>query len=526
MNCIFESSNPVRVGLVEHLRPGNHKLALTAAGKSVSYHQMLEATIRLHQFMLTKNSQPKRIGILAYRSQLSYISTLLSVLCGASFVYLNPTFPQTRLQMVLDSAQLDMLIVDAQHNELVDDLMMARTTKPVIIREDEYESESVIDNDTLARYWATVHNHHALPDELAYIKFTSGSTGIPKGVPISYANLAAFLEYSQQRYQFTSDDVFSQTFDQSFDLSVFDIFLCFSAGGHLCIPSKVSLLAPSRYINEHRISVWFSVPSLANQMAARGFLKRESLPTLRLSLFCGEALPQQTAEAWQAAAPQSIVENLYGPTEATIACFVYRWQEETSKSICHHGIVPIGEPYPHVEAVIADETGQIVEAFNRPGRLLVRGSQVFQGYLNQESTQQPFVTVDMDDVPYYETGDVVSRQSDGIYLFHGRSDHQVKINGYRIELGEIEMIARQLIASNLAAIPFPSGAQAEKIVLFYEGQVDLTKLTALFQEKLPAYMCPKDMIALSALPLNANGKIDRKLLLAQLENERLNGVTA
>jgi len=214
------------------------------------------------------------------------------------------------------------------------------------------------------------------------------------------------------------------------------------------------------------------------------------------------------------------VENLYGPTEATIACFVYRWQEEISKSICHHGIVPIGEPYPHVEAVIADETGEIITAFNRPGRLLLRGSQVFQGYLNRESTQQPFVTVNKDDVPYYDTGDVVSRQSDGIYLFHGRSDHQVKINGYR------EMIARQLIASNLVAIPFPSGAQAEKIVLFYEGQVDLTKLTALFQEKLPTYMCPKDMIALSALPLNANGKIDRKVLLAQMENERLNGVTA
>jgi acyl-coenzyme A synthetase/AMP-(fatty) acid ligase len=223
------------------------------------------------------------------------------------------------------------------------------------------------------------------------------------------------------------------------------------------------------------------------------------MPTLRWSLFCGEPLTNETAERWQAAAPNSTVENLYGPTELTIACCVYRWGGVAPESL--NGIVPIGRPLAGLTARVVDE------------ELWVDGPQTSPGYWRDlKQTQERFVD------GYYKTGDRVVEHPSGIYSYLGRVDHQLKILGFRVEPAEIEGVLRQQPGvTGAVAVGYPvAQAQALGVVAFVTGTIEspeaLRRAAAMV---LPAYMVPSTIVRLDQFPLNANGKVDRAELLRQ-----------
>jgi acyl-coenzyme A synthetase/AMP-(fatty) acid ligase len=254
-------------------------------------------------------------------------------------------------------------------------------------------------------------------------------------------------------------------------------------------------------------------------------LKPGHYPSLRWALFCGEALPSEVTQTFAAACSGAVVENLYGPTELTIACTLYRWDAARSPAECELGVVPIGEPYPGMEVRVCDESLHEV-APGEAGELLMTGPQRSLGYFRDpERTAAAFVVPPGETRTFYRTGDRVRRAGGtGPLVYLGRVDNQIKIQGYRVELGEIEAILREVSGADVAiAVGFPRNASgADGVVAFvglgpnvHEGDADTIRAAAA--ERLPPYMQPRAVHLVGAFPLNANGKVDRKALLASLE---------
>ena len=253
-----------------------------------------------------------------------------------------------------------------------------------------------------------------------------------------------------------------------------------------------------------------------------GVLKPGMYPWLRLSLFCGEALPVEIVGHWALAAPNSVIENIYGPTELTIACTAYRWDNTESPDECAQGIVPIGKPFDGMRALIVDEQLREVE-HGRDGELLMTGPQLGLGYWQDgEKTRQAFVSVAGKNGTYYRTGDRVRRPWPGEALVYlGRLDNQIKVLGHRVELGEVEAAVRQVSGlEGVVALGWPTTESgADGIEVFLEtDSFDTDALIGRLKEKLPAYMLPRNVLLLRRFPLNANGKYDRKALQLMLEN--------
>jgi non-ribosomal peptide synthetase component F len=329
-------------------------------------------------------------------------------------------------------------------------------------------------------------------------------------VPISHANVGHFLAAIHDRYRFTPQDRFSQTFELTFDLAMFDLFAAWGAGAAVCAASRLQVLQPARYVNRAGITVWFSVPSVIAAAQARGLLPARAMPSLRWSLFCGEALPTASARAWAAAAPNAVLENLYGPTEMTIACTAHRWSDENGVGSAGHmsATVPIGSPLPGVEHVVMGSEGPSDE-----GELWLSGPQMFAGYLDPSHDRGRFG--DYEGVRWYRTGDRVRLLPDRILGFLGRQDDQVKILGHRVELGEVEHLLREQPGISDAAAVDCAGPEGTQIAAFYVGsEYDSAQLRTALRRRAPEYLVPTWFVRLPSLPLTPHGKVDRVTLRA------------
>ena len=521
----------LRTDFLSHAARHPSDVALEVAGRSIPYGELSETARSWARVLVeAKGSRLDRVGVFAYRSATAYTGVLAALCSGATFVPLNPTFPTARTGQMLRRAELDAVIVDTMAApQLVDvldgssqdPLLLipdAATAVPADLRQRTLRTEDVSAASPLADLPAVV------PEDLAYLLFTSGTTGEPKGVGVTHGNALHFLDVMSRRYALTREDRLSQTFDQTFDLSVFDMFMAWRAGAALCVPSRIDMLAPARFVATRRLTVWFSVPSVAALMMKKNLLRPSSMPLLRWSLFCGEPLPRASADAWQAAAPNSIVENLFGPTELTIACTVHRWGPESSRGDLVHDLVPIGRPLDGLGAMLVDEALQPVAA-GEPGELCVCGPQTVPGYWQDPArTAERFVQLPIS--PYeqrrfYRTGDRVVALRDGAYAYIGRTDHQIKVLGFRVELAEIEAVlgrGRGVLQAVCVGWPLED-SRATGIVAFVAGSnVDAAELLADAQARLPAYMVPREILIVDEFPLNPNGKVDRNALVARLRD--------
>ncbi len=506
--------------------------ALDLDGRRRSYAELIDSAFALAGLVDELEMGSGLVGILAHKSFSAYVAVLASHLSGRGYVPLNVKFPAGRLASMLHQSGVRVVVVGKEGLEVLKSLLDAIGDGAAFTLvaaepggfgglEGAYPahrfvgSRSAGGNPSLPR--------PLRPEATAYLLFTSGSTGQPKGVPVSFANLEAYASHVAASFPLVPGDRASQTFDMTFDLSVHDIFATWSAGACLCPVGDATLVNPAKFIRDRQLTAWFSVPSVAMFMARGNSLRAGAFPRLRLSLFCGEPLPVATAEAWSKAAPGSRLINLYGPTEATVAIAEYEWPAERRPNASRNGLVPIGRVFPSQRHCLLGDGGRVLTGPGR-GELCLSGTQVTEGYLNApEKTAAQFVQLSpaMAD-RWYRTGDLVERGGDGVLHFIGRIDHQVKVNGYRVELGEVESTLRDASGCDgVAAVPWPAAnGAASGLVAFILGEKrDEAALFAACRRVLPDYMVPSRILWRDSLPLNANGKVDRRALAGELDRQ-------
>lgn len=476
------------------------------------------------------------VAVLGQRNFPTYAGILGILLSGRGYVPLNPKFPLKRTLRMINLSTISTMIICEETKLLEEILSELDSQVNLIIVAPGFKYDKIRDYsrrfpqhqfdyvDLFDCNMSTVPLRAVKKDSPAYLLFTSGTTGTPKGIAVSHWNVMSYLEYILGRYDIHENDRITQTFDLTFDLSVHDMFLCWANGACLCpVPEPVAFTA-AKFIRDNRITVWFSVPSVVMFMKRMRLLKENGFPTLRYSFFCGEALPEMLVEAWHEAAPTSIIENLYGPTETTIAITHYRWDPATSPRECLNGIVPIGYVFGSQKARVVGPDGNDV-AIGEMGELYLSGSQVTNGYWNApQKTKENFFRDQESGRLWYKTGDLVKKDGKGCLYYLGRSDEQVKILGHRAELQEVDSCLRKASGTELAiAIAWPiRNGIAEGIYGFIHKDFEETehKIIEMCNRLLPPYMVPRRLFFIDQFPKNVNGKIDRKVLAKWIE-ERL-----
>ncbi|WP_326565410.1 AMP-binding protein [Amycolatopsis rhabdoformis] len=473
-------------------------LALSEGGTAVRVGDQDLTYGRLHEQALQwggalADAGARTVGVLAGKGISAYAGILAGLYAGATVVPLRPDFPAARTAQMVQAAGVDAMVVDARGSALLPEVFTGPT---------------VLSPETKVR-GALSEPKQVRPEDSAYVLFTSGSTGRPKGVRIGHGATEHYFGLLDQRYDFTPEDVFSQTFDLNFDCAMFDLFCAWGAGAPAVVLPGTAYRDLPAFVAERGLTVWFSTPSAIDLVRRTGGLTPGALPGLRWSFFAGEALMVGDTAAWREAAVNATVENLYGPTELTITVAGYRWDDEETPRVAVNGVVPIGAVHEGHEHLLLGD-GDVEEA--EEGELAIAGPQLTPGYLDPADERGRFL--ERAGRRYYRTGDRVRRIGDDL-AYLGRLDSQVQVLGWRVELTEVEHALRDCGVRDAVALGVPGDAGLELFVFYTGGERPAIELVRALRKVLPEGVIPRRYRHLAEFPLNSNRKIDRKALAAE-----------
>ncbi|RZS32712.1 amino acid adenylation domain-containing protein [Herbihabitans rhizosphaerae] len=451
--------------------------------------------------------KPKAVGVLAGKSIEAYAGILAGLYAGITVVPLQPEFPPARTRQIVDAAGVDAMIVDEKGHSLLPAIFEGHPGVPVLAP--NVRAPGLL---TASPAGALTEPVPVEASDVAYVLFTSGSTGRPKGVPVTHANTHHYFGLLDERYDFTPDDVFSQTFDLNFDCGWFDLFCAWGTGANLTVVPPRAYRDLPAFIAERGLTVWFSTPSAIALIRKMGGLTPGSMPGLRWSFFAGEALTLADADDWQVAADSSTLENLYGPTELTITVTGHRFDRELSPQLGVNGGVPIGTVHSGHDHLLIDTDENPVEGDE--GELCISGPQMATGYLDPADDEGRFLK--HGGQLWYRTGDRVRRLADGQYVYLGRLDAQVQVQGWRVELAEIDHAVRSCDGVLDAVTVAADTGDGLELFVFYTGTERApVELNRELRVTLPSGMVPKHYRHVDEFPLNSNRKTDRKELSAR-----------
>lgn len=509
----------------ESARSYPYRPALWVNGEQFSYAELRERVLRVSGWICRDTEISKRVGILASRSADAYIGVLGTLWSGGAYVPIDAHIPPSRLVSILERSKLDALVADEAGAHLLTPDVLEHAPNRLLLGVGADLPASASDHPRI-HFSSVAELSQVGPDwpvevpkdALAYILFTSGTTGTPKGVMIEAGSVYLMTEAYRQRYDdIDCDDRVAHIAALTFDASLVTMTQGWMAGGSLHVVPHEQLMAPGKFLRDHKITAACLVPSIAVFMQRLGMLKPRAFPDLRHLIFGGEALPVSLANAFQMAAPSCCIENQYGPTESTVLCL---WQYLTDPPLVTpgRGTLAIGDPLSYVEADIVDSALNPLPAGDA-GELIIAGPALARGYPDDPAmTARQFPTIK--GKRWYRTGDRVYRDESGKFYYLGRIDNQVKILGNRIELEGIEAHLRQVVGSDLvAAVAWPMvNDNASALVAFHccPG-VTANCVRAAMKLRVPEYMVPQRVHCLQTLPLGSTGKIDRKALTEMLD---------
>jgi D-alanine--poly(phosphoribitol) ligase subunit 1 len=487
-------------GILSNFKKYPERTAFKISGKTYLYKDLEKRVSSILSILQETGTEEKIIGVWACDHIDTYSSILAILFSGKGFMPVNPLSPGERNSMIISNSGIKTLLSPVSEENLSG--IFPSNQIRIISTEDITETGSGI----------SVPEYD--PESIAYLLFTSGSTGIPKGVPITRENLDSFISaFFNVGYSLSEKDRCLQMFDLTFDFSIATYFTPLYKGAAVyTVPHKgirynhvLGLL-----INE-RLTVAPMVPSILNHI--KPYFSELKLEDLKYCYFCGEALPENILKDFVKCAQNSRFINFYGPTEATVFSLAYEWIPGNSLNKSFNGVVSIGKPIGNLETIIIDEDYNSLPE-NQKGELCIAGSQVTPGYWQDEDRNRASFLVlksDKKNKRYYRTGDLAFSDSEGDLMFIGRYDQQVQVQGFRVELGEIEYFTRQFTGiSNVVAISCESEYNSQRIHLFIENYPgDPDRIKNYLKIKVPYYMIPATITIMEKLPLNMNGKIDR-----------------
>lgn len=473
--------------------------AFVINGVSYSYAELINLSRQIYALIYDKEGT--EVGLYVTDDIRTYASIIALWFQGKAYVPLNPNQPLERHKEVIESTRLD-YVLSSDEEYMLDELGVTCIYTNRI---------QVSDNSSRLEM-----KQKLVPDtNLAYILFTSGSTGKPKGVQITRGNLAAFIDSMDNiGLDITEKDRCLQPFDLTFDFSVSSYVIPLAKGASIyTIPNKATKFTYiAELLEEHHLTVLQMVPSMIRNLLP--YIDEVDVSSVRYNILCGEALMGKVIKAWHQANPEMVSYNMYGPTEDTVFCTYYLIDKtNTDNLLAANDIVSIGKTFKNSGILLVGETNEVITTPNVEGELCLCGEQLTPGYWkNDKENAEKFF--EKDGVRYYRTGDLCYYAEDRNLMYVSRKDFQVKINGFRVELGEIENRYATVSGGKYSVvIPYLNEQGNTELAIVIEGkEYDVKEHRKALANTLPAYEVPSSWLFMRSIPLNQNGKVDRKAI--------------
>ena len=469
----------------------------------LTYRQFRRKSLALAREIIKKRGNGSgKIPVVVYleKSAKVIVSFMGIAYSGGFYSPIDVDMPQVRVDKILEVLDPQIVITT---KELRESFSAMNYSGDYIL----YEEVKEEDGDEA---FVLPETEKIVDTDLLYVLFTSGSTGVPKGVSITHRSVIDYIDWVTETFDIQPEDRFGNQAPFYFDNSILDIYSCIKTGAMHCIIPKKLFFQPVRlleYLKENQINTIFWVPSaLIVVSKLRAFEEVDLTGTLKRVLFCGEVMPNKQLNEWRKHLPDVLYANLYGPTEITDACTYYI----VSREFSNDEPLPIGIPMKNTDILVLNEKDELVTG-EEIGELCVRGTSLAVGYYNNPGkTSEAFVQNPLNKAypeTIYRTGDLVRYNEYGELLYLSRKDFQIKHLGHRIELGEIEVAVSSIPEISLCCCLYDS--QRQRIVLFTDAPLDKKEIRDRISSLVPEYMLPGKVVYMEEMPINANGKIDR-----------------